>query len=67
MENYKKIFTTLMFLLAGFFVGFGLADLSIYLLNLPNTIANILGVIVASTIFGFGILLGHKIVKSLNK
>jgi hypothetical protein len=67
MENYRKVLIFVMCFLVTFIGGIIVTELSAYLLTLPNTIANIFGYIILITTFVLILLLGHKLVKSLNK
>lgn len=67
MEKYKKLLIFLMLFSVGFIISTGLIELSTYLLNLPNTIANFFGSIIFIGIFALIIIFGYKSIKYLNK
>ena len=67
MENYRKVLIFVMCFLVTFIGGIIVVELSTYLLTLPNTIANIFGYIILIVTFVLILLLGNKLVKSLNK
>ncbi len=56
----------LMFL-SGFIFGTLSAELAVYLMSLPSTMANILGYIIFVITFVAILILGYKIFKHLNK
>jgi hypothetical protein len=67
MQNLKDIFIIMLMFLSGFIFGVLSAELAVYLLSLPNTIANILGYIIFILTFVAILILGYKIFKHLNK
>ena len=67
MQNLKDILIVMLMFLSGFIFGVLSAELAVYLLSLPNTIANIFGYIIFILTFVAILILGYKIFKHLNK
>jgi hypothetical protein len=67
MQNLKDLLIVMLMFLSGFIFGVLSAELAVYLLSLPNTIANIFGYIIFILTFVAILILGYKIFKHLNK
>ena len=67
MQNLKDLLIVMLMFCSGFIFGVLSSELAVYLLSLPNTIANIFGYIIFILTFVIIILLGYKLVKFLNK
>jgi hypothetical protein len=67
MQNLKDILIVMLMFLSGFIFGVLSSELAVYLLSLPNTIANIFGYIIFILTFVAILILGYKIFKHLNK
>jgi hypothetical protein len=67
MQNLKDLLIVMLMFLSGFIFGVLSSELAVYLLSLPNTIANILGYIIFILTFVAILILGYKIFKHLNK
>jgi hypothetical protein len=67
MQNLKDILIVMLMFLSGFIFGVLSSELAVYLLSLPNTIANIFGYIIFILTFVAILILGFKIFKHLNK
>jgi hypothetical protein len=67
MQNLKDLLIVMLMFLSGFIFGVLSSELAVYLLSLPNTIANIFGYIIFILTFVAILILGYKIFKHLNK
>ena len=67
MQNLKDLLIVMLMFLSGFIFGVLSSELAVYLLSLPNTIANIFGYIIFILTFVAILILGFKIFKHLNK
>jgi hypothetical protein len=67
MQNLKDLLIVMLMFLSGFIFGVLSSELAVYLLSLPNTIANIFGYIIFILTFVMILILGYKIFKHLNK
>jgi hypothetical protein len=67
MKNLRELLITMLIFVSGFIFASMSTEFSLYLMSLPNTIANIFGVIIFILTFVGVIVLGFKIFKNLNK
>ena len=67
MQNLKDVLILVLMFLFGFIFGALSAEFAVYLMSLPNTIANIFGYIIFILTFVAILILGYKIFKHLNK
>jgi hypothetical protein len=67
MQNFKELLIIMLMFLSGFIFGTLSAELAVYLMSLPSTMANILGYIIFVITFVAILILGYKIFKHLNK